>query len=142
VLGEGREARWSQAGINLRLFAASHPSAVAAMVLVYSVTAEHQTRFMSQYPPQSTEMVRRNSQRIPDGWDFETLQQSLQQLAAAPSLGATPLIVLSRGQPSVGELGVTPEKAAELFAAGPSCRQSCPSCPATAPTSPRPTVAT
>lgn len=107
----------SAGGLNVRLFAASHPSDVAAMVLVDAATAGHYARFMSLYPPQTRELVKRRSQMIPDGWDFDTLLKSIDQVAAAPSLGDTPLLVLSRGQPSVDELGVAPELAAKLFAA-------------------------
>jgi pimeloyl-ACP methyl ester carboxylesterase len=107
----------SAAGLNVRLFAASHPREVAAMVLVDAVGPRHHERFMSLYPPHTSDMVRRNVQRIPDGWDLDTLLESMKQVARAPSLGDTPLVVLSRGQPSVGELGVTPEQASQLFMA-------------------------
>jgi hypothetical protein len=107
----------SAGGLNLRLFAASHPRDVAAVVLIDAATAGHYSRFMSLFPPQTQEMVRQRAQMIPDGWDVDTLRQSTQQVAAAPPLGDTPLIVLSRGQPSVAELGVTPEQAQQLFAA-------------------------
>lgn len=107
----------SAGALNLRLFAGSHPSEVAAVVLIDAVGAGHYQRFMSLYPPQTLEMVKRNTQRIPDGWDFDTLQESLRQVAAAPTLGDTPLVVLSRGQPSVGELGVTLEQATQLYSA-------------------------
>lgn len=107
----------SAGGLNARLFAASHPRDVAALVLVDAVGPRHHERFMALYPPQTRDMVRRNAQRIPDGWDSDTLLKSMEQVAAAPALGATPLVVLSRGQPSVAELGVTPELATQLFAA-------------------------
>lgn len=107
----------SAGGLNARLFAASHPREVTAMVLIDAATAGHHARFMSLFPPQTQEMVKMRMQLIPDGWDHDTLLQSLEQVAAAPTLGDTPLIVLSRGQESVGELGVTPEKAAQLFTA-------------------------
>jgi pimeloyl-ACP methyl ester carboxylesterase len=102
---------------NLRLFAASHADTVAAMVLVDAATAGHYARYMSLLPVQTLEMIKTRMRVIPDGWDFDTLLQSLDQVAAAPLLGDTPLVVLSRGQPGPPEPGVTPELAGRMFAA-------------------------
>lgn len=101
---------------NARLFAARHPSDVAALVLIDAAAAGHYSRYMSLLPPPTLEMIKMNMSRIPDGWDFDTLLQSLDQVAAAPPLGDTPLIVLSRGQAGPPELpGVTPELADQMF---------------------------
>jgi pimeloyl-ACP methyl ester carboxylesterase len=103
---------------NARLFAARHPSDVRALVLVDAAAAGHYSRYMSLFPPQTLELIKKRMSMIPDGWNFDTLLQSLEQVAAAPALGDTPLIVLSRGQPGPPELpGVTPELAAQMFVA-------------------------
>jgi pimeloyl-ACP methyl ester carboxylesterase len=102
---------------NQRLFAASHSSEVAAMVLVEAATAGHYARYMSMLPPPALEMIENRMRIIPDGWDFASMLKSLDQVAAAPPLGDTPLIVLSRGQAGPPELpGVTPELATQMFA--------------------------
>lgn len=103
---------------NVRLFAASHPREVPALVLVDAATAGHYTRYMSLLPPPALDVIKARMRMIPDGWDFDSMLASLQQVAAAPSLGDTPLIVLSRGRADPPPLpGVTPELATRMFAA-------------------------
>jgi len=108
----------SAGGWNARLFAASHPRDVAGLVLVDAATAGHHARFLSLLPPQALDQVKMNMRFIPDGWDFDSMLKSLEQVAAAPPLGDTPLVVLSRGQTDAPPLpGVTPELATQMFAA-------------------------
>jgi pimeloyl-ACP methyl ester carboxylesterase len=108
----------SAGGWNARLFAARHPRDVSGLVLVDAATAGHHARFLSLMPQQALDQVKVNMRMIPDGWDFDSMLTSLQQVAAAAPLGDTPLIVLSRGRTDAPPLpGVTPELASQMFAA-------------------------
>jgi pimeloyl-ACP methyl ester carboxylesterase len=108
----------SAGGWNARLFAASHAHDVAGVVLVDAATEAHHARFLSLLPPQALAQIEMQMRVIPDGWDFDSMLTSLEQVAAAPPLGDIPLVVLSRGQGGAPPLpGVTPELGSRMLAA-------------------------
>jgi pimeloyl-ACP methyl ester carboxylesterase len=106
----------SAGGLNVRLFASRYASEVAGMVLVDVVSSAYQSRFMSLLPPEVLERIKRRMRKIPDGWEFDSFVESLNQVASAPALGDIPLVVLSAGQSEPPQPGVSDELHARLLA--------------------------
>lgn len=105
----------SAGGLNVRLFASRHASEVAGMVLLDVLSGAYPARFMSLLPPETLERMKTRMRIMPDGWEFDTFVESLNQVAAAPPLGDIPLVVLSAGRPEAPQPGVSEELHARLF---------------------------
>jgi biopolymer transport protein ExbB/TolQ/pimeloyl-ACP methyl ester carboxylesterase len=88
----------SAGGLNVRLFANDYFDEVAGMVLVDATPAAARERLTPRLSEQERQQQRERLQRGPDGWDFDSFQESMQLAGAAPALGNLPLVVLTAGR--------------------------------------------
>jgi pimeloyl-ACP methyl ester carboxylesterase len=104
-------------GLNVRLYAIEHPGDVAGMVLVDAMTESVESRSWALYPHEKMLELQEALKTASDGVDFDSLRESMAQVRASPrSLGAIPLVVLSRGK-ELPEPGISTEVAAKIFRA-------------------------
>jgi len=103
----------SMGGINVRLFAAEHPDLVVGMVLVDATVNPLAAR--SLVPEEEMKKFREMLPSIGEGVDLDTFVAGAAEMrAASQSLGAKPLVVLTRGLPDE-EPWATPEQRAEML---------------------------
>jgi pimeloyl-ACP methyl ester carboxylesterase len=104
-------------GLNVRLYAIDHPGDVAGLVLVDAMTENVDSRYWALVPRDKMRELQKGLSTLPDGVDFEGLRESMAQVRASPkSLGAIPLVVLTRGK-DLPEYGLPSDVAARTFRA-------------------------
>ncbi|HKO49192.1 MAG TPA: alpha/beta fold hydrolase [Polyangiaceae bacterium] len=102
-------------GANIRYLAAKSPRAVAGMVMVDSVSEHQPARFWALLPEATLSEFKQGLARMPEGIDFDTFRDGLEQLATvSPSLGNLPLVVLARGKSLPPPSGIRPEGEKQL----------------------------
>jgi pimeloyl-ACP methyl ester carboxylesterase len=86
----------SMGGLNVRLFEAEHPDQVAGMVLVDATVDPQRSR--SIVPPEELKKFKEMIPKVGEGLDFDTFVAGAADVrASSKSLGAKPLVVLTRG---------------------------------------------
>jgi pimeloyl-ACP methyl ester carboxylesterase len=97
---------WSIAGFNLRVYASEYPADVVGMVLVDASHPDQRARWLAVLPPPSAKdsaalrdfrnylTTNEDPTQNPEAMDIEA---SAAQVRATGSLGAIPLVVLTRG---------------------------------------------
>lgn len=105
----------SAGGLNVRLFANDYFDEVAGMVLVDATPPAAGERLWSVLGEQERQQMRERMARGPDGWDYDSFQESMRLAGATSALGNLPLVVLSAGRSNEPQPGVTPEAAARRF---------------------------
>ena len=89
----------SLGGVNVRLFASEHANEVAGMVLVDAVTDEQRPRYWALLSERELTAFRADILKLHEGTDFETFVAGIADMHASnPSIGDTPLVVLTRGK--------------------------------------------
>lgn len=108
----------SMGGANVRYFAAESPEAVVGMVLIDSVSEQQPSRYWALLPEATLAEFRKGLAGMPEGLDFETFRDGLEDLkTASPSLGKVPLVVLAHGKPLPNPPGVSAALGEQLEAA-------------------------
>jgi pimeloyl-ACP methyl ester carboxylesterase len=86
----------SMGGLNVRLFESEHPDQVTGMVLVDSMVDP--LRYWSLVPDEEMKKFREMLPKVGEGLDFGTFAGGVADVrASSRSLGAKPLVVLTRG---------------------------------------------
>lgn len=108
----------SMGGANVRYLAAKNPNAVAGLLLVDSVTDQQCVRFWALLPEATLAEFKQGLRSLPEGTDFETFCNSMERLGSvSASLGALPLVVLSRSNSLPPPPGANPELGPQMDAA-------------------------
>lgn len=105
----------SLGGLNVRLFASTHKTEVAGLVLVDATTEDQDTRYWALLPVDTLHAFQTGLRDNREGVDYGAFRSSMAELRNAQrSLGDMPLAVLTRGIESPPPPGVSAELDARM----------------------------